>query len=138
MCRPILYMIVVPPPRANISRRTFLLTYSQADLSKYPDCQSFVSVILEALEKCKSSSTVKEWACCQELHADRGSHYHMSINLSAPRRWNTIKNYIYNRHNFWVNFATQSGCGSRLIVMLPKIKCWKMYYTVTDTLTCKA
>jgi len=104
-------MSEVSAAAANISRRTFLLTYSQADLLKFPDCESFTKIVLEALENCKSSTTVKEWACCQELHADGGSHYHMAINLSAPRRWNTIKNYIYGKYSISVNFATQSGCG---------------------------
>ena len=95
---------------SNASRRSFLLTYTQADISRIPTCKKFAEVVMEGFEHVKSSRTVKEWACCQEKHANGGTHYHLCVNLSGSRRWNPVKNYIYNKHNISVNFAT-SNCG---------------------------
>ena len=45
-----------------------------------------------------------------ENHADGGRHYHMALNFSETRRWQPIKNYIFNRNKLSVNFATKN-CG---------------------------
>lgn len=88
------------------SRRSYLLTYSQANLSKYPNCLSFSELILEAFNEGKNKSTVKEWACCKEPHSDgNGMHYHMSLNLTGTRRWRPIRNSIYARYGISINFA---------------------------------
>ena len=47
-------------------RRVFLITYSQADLSIFKDCESFVAAVVEAF----GSSNVVEWVYCKELHED--------------------------------------------------------------------
>ena len=44
------------------SRRVFLLTYSQADLDRFPTCKEFSDTVIAAFEKVKSSRKVKEWA----------------------------------------------------------------------------
>ena len=45
-----------------------------------------------------------------------GKHYHMALNLRRTRRWQPIKNYIYNRHKISVNFATEN-CGYVAVYM---------------------
>jgi len=95
----------------DVNRRTFLLTLSQADLTRFPDTQSFATLISEAFDFVKSSRHIKEWACCQESHEDGGKHYHMAVNLSGSRRWNPIKNHLYNNHGVSVNFALDHSCG---------------------------
>ena len=92
------------------SRRTYLLTYSQVDVDKFPDCSSFSKCVLQAFQTGKSKSVVKEWACSEELHNNGGKHYHMSINLSGTRRWKPIKNEIYNKHGISVHFQSKN-CG---------------------------
>jgi len=92
------------------TRRSFLLTYSQADLTKYSDCKAFSELVLEAMKSVKSTRQIKEWACCQEKHSDGGTHYRMSVNLSGTRRWQPIKNHVYKNTGVSVNFATKN-CG---------------------------
>ena len=89
---------------------SYLLTYAQADIQKFLNCWTFSECIFDAYTKGKSLRTVKEWACCIENHADGGWHYHMALNLSETRRWQPIKNYIFNRNKLSVNFATKN-CG---------------------------
>lgn len=96
--------------KSNSSRRVFLLTYSQADLKRFPTCQSFSEMVVDAFESVQSSRTIKEWACCQEKHSDGGFHYHMSISLTGSRRWNPVKEFIYNKHRISVHFSTKT-CG---------------------------
>ena len=90
------------------SRRTYLLTYSQADLGRYPTCLSFSEMILCACESVKSSGKIKHWACCREQHQNGGSHYHMSTGFDGTRRWKPIKDYIYNNENISINFSTKT------------------------------
>ena len=92
------------------SRRVFLLTYSQADLDRFPTCKEFSDTVIAAFEKVKSSRKVKEWACCQEKHVENGVHYHMAISLDGTRRWKPIKNLIYENDKISINFATKN-CG---------------------------
>ena len=92
------------------SRRSFLLTYSQANLEKFPNCESFANAIVSAFNDRKSTKSLKEWACCIENHKDSGKHYHMSVNLSGPRRWKPIRDLIYTRHGISVNFSLKT-CG---------------------------
>ena len=56
-------------------RRTFLITYLQADLSIFKNCENFAAAVVEAF----GSSNVVDWACCKEFHADGREHFHMSI-----------------------------------------------------------
>ena len=95
----------------NESRRAFLLTYSQADLSRFNNCKKFAECVLTALHEGKSNKSVLEWACCMEDHADGvGKHFHMAIKLSGTRRWRPVKKPIYEHHGISVNFATEN-CG---------------------------
>lgn len=96
---------------ASVSRRTFLLTYSQADMNKVPSKESFVKLVTNAFESVKSSQKMKQWACCMEEHQNGGFHYHMCVNLSGPRRWNPIKHHIYQTDNISVNFSLNSSGG---------------------------
>ena len=82
----------------NENRRSYLLTYAQAGIQKFPNCLTFSECILDAFTNGKSSRTLKKWPCCMEDHDDGGKHYHMVLNLSGKRIWRPIKNCIYNRH----------------------------------------
>ena len=92
------------------SRRTYLLTYSQADVDKFPECLSFSKCVLQVFQIGKSKSVVKEWACSEGLHANVGKHYHMPVDLSGTRRWKPIKDEIYKKHGISVHFQSKS-CG---------------------------
>lgn len=68
-------------------RRCYLITYSQADLQKFPNRKSFADAVIEAFTFSRSKSSPQHWACCIERHQQQGLHYHMALKLSAPKRW---------------------------------------------------
>ena len=72
------------------NRRTYLVTYSQADLVKFPSRQSFGEAVEAAFNAASGKDGVNYWACCKENHETAGQHYHVSIKLSAPKRWNLL------------------------------------------------
>ena len=47
----------------NENQRPCLLTYSQADIQKFPNCSTFLECILYTFTKGESLRTVKEWVC---------------------------------------------------------------------------
>ena len=63
------------------SRRTNLLTYSCADLERFP--------YYPALAKCVSDARVVQWTVREKKnHSDCASKdYYMAVKLSATRRW---------------------------------------------------
>ena len=93
------------------SRRTYLLTYSCADMEKFPDCAAFAKCVLDAFESGKSSARVVQWAVCKENHSDAVSkHYHMAVKLSATRRWLGVSQVLRSKCNIVVNFSSEY-CG---------------------------
>ena len=87
----------------------YLITYSQADLSKFPTRESFGNAIPIAFN---SSSKVKptHWACCVESHEDSESfHYHVLLALSGPKRWLEVKQSLQERFGVVVHFAENEG-----------------------------
>ena len=46
-----------------------------------------------------------QWVCSQELHRDRGIHYHMAVKLSARRHWLKVRNYTDDKFSIKVNFS---------------------------------
>ena len=85
-------------------RRVFLITYSQADLSIFKDCESFVAAVVEAF----GSSNVVEWAYCKELHEDGGEHFYMLIKFKSSWLWGPVKKKFMQDYNVSLNFKTKS------------------------------
>ena len=56
-------------------RKVYLVTYSQANLSKFPSRSSFASAVVNAFEK--GSAKILHWCCSQESHKKSGVHYHI-------------------------------------------------------------
>ena len=92
-------------------RRTFLLTYSQADLERFPSCTVFSNVVIAAIRACESKRELLEWAVSMEDHKDGGKHYHMSVKFSGPRRWKPIWFKIYENFKISVDFALDISAG---------------------------
>jgi hypothetical protein len=86
-------------------RRTYLVTYSQADLNKFPSRESFGQMLEEQFNTGTGKAKVSHWACCLEEHQDKGIHYHVSLKLTAPKKWLKIKNDIIKKHNVTVHFS---------------------------------
>ena len=95
---------VTLPCKPRDTKRTYLLTYSQADLARVPTTDFFAGIVLEALEQGKSTAQLIKWAACREPHADGGKHYHLIMQLSKPRKWSPLFQYIKDKWGFNVNF----------------------------------
>ena len=100
-----------PPISPDESRRTYLVTYSRADMIRFPGCDSFAKYVSEAFEKGKSTTRVVQWAACLENDSDKEhKHYHMAIKLTGTRRWYGVFKYLKDKNNIIVNFSSKH-CG---------------------------
>ena len=85
-------------PRAT--RRSYLVTYSQADLKKFPSRESFADCVANAFNSGTGKVQVDHWACCLEEHMHTsGHHYHLCMRLSA------VKEKICSDHGIMLNFS---------------------------------
>ena len=91
----------------NTPRRTYLVTYSQANLEKFPTRESFGKLLENSFNSNGRNSKVlvTQWACCREEHTNGGQHYHASIKLSGPKRWLSVKNQIEDNAGIVVHFS---------------------------------
>ena len=55
-------------------RRTYLVTYSQADLKKFPTRESFGTMLEAKFNAGPGKARVSHWACCLEEHQEGGFH----------------------------------------------------------------
>ena len=91
-------------PRAT--RRSYLVTYSQADLKKFPSRESFADCVVNAFNSGTGKVQVDHWACCLEEHMHTsGHHYHLCMRLSAPKRWKAVKEKICSDHGIMLHFS---------------------------------
>ena len=87
------------------TRRTYLITCSQVDKTKFPTRESFGDTVADAFNSAPGKVEVLHWACCLEQHKISGEHYHLSIKLSGPRRWKPIKTAIMKSHGAVLHFS---------------------------------
>ena len=65
--------------REYINRRQYLITYSQGDLVKFPNCQSFGEAVVSCFHN-SGKVTADYWVCCLEEHENTpGQHYHVCV-----------------------------------------------------------
>ena len=91
----------------NVGRRTYLVTYSQADLSKYPSRKEFGEMIKRYFDAGASKVKTEYWACCLEEHNVGGYHYHVSLKLNGVKKWYAVKQNITSKENIVVNFSNK-------------------------------
>ena len=102
---------ISPPISPDESRRTYSVTYSRADMIRFPDCDSFAKCVLEAFEHGKNTARVVQWTACLENNSNKEhKHYHMAITLSGTRLWYGVSKYLKDKHNIIVNFSSKH-CG---------------------------
>ena len=89
----------------RIPRRTYLITYSQADLSKFPTRESFGREVVSAFDQGSGKVKVIQWACCLEDHQNGGQHYHMCLKLSGAKRWKSVKNSFAEKKGVQLHFS---------------------------------
>ena len=62
------------------SRRVYLLTYSKANVEKFPSCQSFSYAATKAFAV--TGVEVSYCACYQEYHKNNDIHYNMAVSMT--------------------------------------------------------
>ena len=85
-------------------RKVYLITYSQANTSKYPTRNSYAEAVINAFHS--GSANVLHWCCSQELHKKSGVHYHMCLKLDINQRWLRAKKYPREKYGISVHFSS--------------------------------
>ena len=88
-------------PRAV--RSVYLITYSQADLDKFPTREGFAAEVVAHFQSAKIE--IVNWVCCLEEHELHGSHYHLAVKLSTNKRWLPIKQNMQEKHQVVLHFS---------------------------------
>ena len=88
----------------RLLRWTYLITYSQADLLKYPSQEEFGKCIKTHFNKGSLKVKVQHWTCSLEKHHSGGNNYHDSLKLTDPKRWKSVKESITSSETIVVNF----------------------------------
>ena len=86
----------------NTVNRVYLITYVQADLTKFPTRQSLEAACVAAF----GGNKVQYFCCSKEEHQEGGIHYHVTILLASSTRWASSKSYLIDNYGVGVNFST--------------------------------
>lgn len=85
--------------------RQYLITYSQADVERFPTRESFGNMLENEFNAGNSQVKVLHWACCREAHEENGFHYHCCLKLTGVKKWSHVKNAITKKYGVVVNFS---------------------------------
>ena len=83
-------------------RKVYLITYSQADVNKFPTRQSFADAVLAAF----AETIVVHWCCSKGHHQKSGVHYDMSVKLSKCQRGLPANKFLADRFEISVHFSS--------------------------------
>eukprot|EP00112_Aurelia_sp_Birch-Aquarium-sp1_P014509 Seg314.3 transcript_id=Seg314.3/GoldUCD/mRNA.D3Y31 product="hypothetical protein" protein_id=Seg314.3/GoldUCD/D3Y31 len=86
-------------------RKTYFITYSRADLKRFPTRESFGKCVVEAFSLGKSKSRLLHWVCSQEEHKDGKKHYHVALKFDSNVRWKAAKMHLYHNKGISVHFS---------------------------------
>ena len=64
-------------------RSVYLVTYSRADMTKFPTRESFANEVVKYFQRTKVN--VLHWVCCIEEHESSGQRFHLALKLSKTR-----------------------------------------------------
>ena len=87
--------------------RTYLVTYSNADMNKFPTRQDFARAVVGAF----GGNNVDYYVCGRELHQSGEPHYHLAIRLHRSMRWGSTKRKLIDEYGIVVNFSEPPGGG---------------------------
>lgn len=85
-------------------RSVYLVTYSQADVPRFPTCQVFARAIVESFST--GTAKVVQWVCCREKHRKGGDHYHLAMKLDRNQRWMMSKRYLQCTYGITVHYSS--------------------------------
>lgn len=87
----------------NCVRSVYLLTYSQADLTKFPSRESFVTAVRNSFAS--GTARLLQWCCSREPHQISGFHYHMCVKLDRNQRWINSKTILQEEYGIAVHYS---------------------------------
>ena len=64
-------------------RFIYVVTYSQADMTKFPTHESFANEVVIYFQSTKVN--VLQWVCCIEEHESNGQYFHLTLNFQKTR-----------------------------------------------------
>ena len=91
-------------------RIVYLITYSQANLDRFPMREEFASVVVQSFVK--FNAKILQWCCSCESHKKSGKHSHLSLKLDCNQCWLSSKEFLLkecginancssNHHNYY-------------------------------------
>ena len=86
-------------------RHTYLVTYSQADLTKFPTRKGFRKCIKKHFKGGSGKVKVQHWARAKEKHQNGRVHYHVTLELTGPICWKLVKESISSKEGMVINFS---------------------------------
>ena len=89
----------------QVVQKTYLITYSQANLEKFPTRQSFANSVVEAFASESTKWRLLHWVCSMEDHQEGGKHYHMALKFNMNKRCLYAKKSLVERHGISVHFS---------------------------------
>ena len=81
------------------------MTYSQADLTKFPATKVFGRCIKKHFHSGSGKVKVQHWACAKKKQQNRRVHYHVTLKLTGPKRWTSVKESISLKEGIVVSFS---------------------------------
>ena len=88
--------------------RSFLITYSKANMDRFPTRITFANTVLEAIVNATPNIIITYWSCSKKKHIDGSPHHHFSVKSSGPNRWEPIKLYLEDTYGILVHFFSQA------------------------------
>ena len=92
---------------SRLPRKTYLITYSQPDLLKFPSRKQFGKSIKTHFNKESGKVKVQYRTCSLEKHQNGEKHFHVALKLTGPQRWKSVKECITSSEGIVVNFSDQ-------------------------------
>ena len=83
----------------------YLVTYSQADESKFSTRENFGKMLEAEFNAGTIVVKVDYWVCSREEHQNDGFLYHWALKLADCKKWFSVKNRIAEKYGIQVNFS---------------------------------
>ena len=97
-------------------RSVYLVTYSQADMAKFPTRKNFANEVVKYFQSTKVK--VLHWLCCNSCireHEGNMQHFHLALKISKNKRWLPVKRKMQNNHSVVIHFSLTNKSVSDII-----------------------
>ena len=90
---------------SRLPSRTYLVTYSQADIRKFTTRKGFGKCIKKHFNSGSGRFKVQHWTCAKEKHQNGGVYCHVALKLIDLKRWKSVKESISLKEGIVINFS---------------------------------